>query len=62
MYWLAATSQPAEQLYHYANGSHECCGSNMADLWTATDPHVLAQWQFSSRDAEKLKHAHGQGA
>ena len=38
---------PAEELYHYADGNHECCGSNMADLGTATDAHILAPWQFS---------------
>jgi hypothetical protein len=37
----------AEELYHYADGNHECRGSNMGDLGTATDPHILGQWQLS---------------
>jgi len=40
MYWLAATRPTRD-------GNHECCGSNMADLGTATGPHILAAWQFS---------------
>ena len=47
MYWLAATARRAEPLCHYADGNHECCGSNMADLGTATDANILAPRQFS---------------
>jgi hypothetical protein len=47
MYGWRLLARPAEALYHYADGNHECCASNMADLGTATDPHILAARQFS---------------
>src|SRR5262249_3259356 len=37
----------AGPLCHYANGNYECCGSNMADLETAADSHLLGPLQFS---------------